>query len=58
MSEILDNSGPSTSPNRAYLASCLRHFAQIPLQEISDTLRTLAEMLLKVTEDERSEEAL
>jgi hypothetical protein len=35
-----------TSPNRAYLTSCLRHFAQIqPYGWTSDTLGTLCEML-------------
>ena len=29
--------------NKAYLASCLRHFAQIPLRGTSDTLGTLGE---------------
>lgn len=33
----------TTSPNRAYLALCLRHFAQIPLRGTADTLRTLSE---------------
>ncbi len=32
------------SHNRAYLASCLRHSAQIPLRGTSDTLETLGEM--------------
>ena len=27
-----------TAYNRAYMASCLRHYAQIPLRETSDTL--------------------
>jgi len=30
------------SDNRAYLALCLRHFAQIPFQETLDTLGTLS----------------
>ncbi len=30
-----------TSPNRAYLALCLRHFAQIQQSWTSDTLGTL-----------------
>jgi len=34
----------AASPNRAYLASCLQHFAQIPLRGTSDTLGTLSEM--------------
>ena len=34
----------ATSPNRAYLALCLRHFVQIPFWETSDTLGTLSEM--------------
>jgi len=33
-----------TAYNRAYLAPCLRHFAQILLRRTSDTLGTLAEM--------------
>jgi len=32
------------SHNRAYLASCLRHYAQISLRETSDTLGTLSGM--------------
>jgi hypothetical protein len=35
----------SLSYNRAYLASCLRHSAQIPLRGTSDTLRTLGEIM-------------
>jgi len=31
----------ATAYNRAYLAPCLRHFAQIPLRGTSDTLGTL-----------------
>ncbi len=37
----------TTSPNRAYLASCLRHSAQIPLRGTSDTLGTLSEIGLR-----------
>jgi len=37
----------SPSYNRAYLASCLRHSAQIPLWGTSDTLGTLAEIAMK-----------
>ena len=36
----------ATSPNRAYLASRLRHSAQILLCMTSDTLKTLSEMRL------------
>jgi hypothetical protein len=36
----------TTSPNRAYLASCRRHFAQIfPNGKTSDTLGTLYDMM-------------
>jgi len=31
-----------TSPNRAYLAPCLRHYAQILLRRTSDTLKTFS----------------
>ncbi len=34
----------AASPNRAYLASCLQHFAKIPFRGTSDTLVTLGEM--------------
>ena len=34
----------TTSHNRAYLASCLRHSAQIPIWGTSDTLETLADI--------------
>jgi hypothetical protein len=34
-----------TSNNRAYLASVLRTFAQIPLWGTSDTLKALGEIL-------------
>ncbi len=33
-----------TSHNRAYLASCLRHYAQIPLRGTADTLKPLYEI--------------
>ena len=33
----------AASPNRAYLASCLQHFAKIPLRGTSDTLGTLGD---------------
>jgi hypothetical protein len=36
-----------TSPNRAYMASVLRTYAQILLRRTSDTLETLAEIGLK-----------
>jgi len=39
---ILRNDG-GTAYNKAYLASCLRHFAQILLRRTSDTLGTLSE---------------
>jgi len=35
-----------TAYNIAYLASCLRCFAQIPLRETSDTLNPLYEIML------------
>ncbi|MHA1193909.1 MAG: hypothetical protein ACTSP9_16745 [Promethearchaeota archaeon] len=34
----------TTANNRAYLASCLRHFAQITFRGTSDTLGTLGEI--------------
>ena len=34
----------TTSYNRAYLAPCLQHSAQIPLRGTSDTLGTLSEI--------------
>ena len=33
-----------TSHNRAYLASCLRHSAKIPLRGASDTLKPLGDI--------------
>ena len=38
----------ATSDNRAYLAPCLWHSAQIPLRGTSDTLGTLGEIGSKV----------
>ena len=41
----LEEYGVRTSPNRAYLASCLRHSAQIqPYGWTSDTLGTLGDI--------------
>lgn len=40
---ILRNDG-GTAYNKAYLATCLRHFTQILLRRTSDTLKTLGEM--------------
>ena len=37
-----------TSPNRAYLAMCFRHFAQILLRRTSDTLETLYDIILEL----------
>jgi hypothetical protein len=37
----------ATADNRAYLAPCLRHSAQIPLRETSDTLGTLYEISIQ-----------
>jgi hypothetical protein len=36
------------SPNRAYLATCIRHSAQILLRGPSDTLGTLGEIRLLI----------
>ncbi len=36
------NNEATTAHNRAYLASCLRHYTQIPLRRTSDTLKTSA----------------
>jgi len=41
-----------TSANRAYLASCLRHFAQILLRRSSDTLGTLYDIAPQYNLDE------
>ena len=40
---ILRNDG-GTAYNKAYLASCLRHSAQIPLRGTSDTLKRCTEI--------------
>jgi hypothetical protein len=46
LSALLRKAPPLTSAyNRAYLASVLRTFTQIPLRGTSDTLGTLGEML-------------
>ena len=37
----LEEYGVRTSPNRAYLASCLRHSAQIQQSWTSDTVKSL-----------------
>ena len=36
------------SPNRASLATCLRHYAQIPPWGTSDTLKTLGDIANKI----------
>jgi len=36
---------PTTAANRAYLASCFQHFAQIPLRGTSDMLGTSCEIV-------------
>ena len=38
----------ATSYNRVYLASCLRHSAQILLRRTSDTLGTLAAICMRL----------
>ena len=43
--KLLKNFG-KTANNRAYLASCFRHFTQIPHQETSDTLGMLYTIML------------
>ena len=43
---ILRNDG-GTAYNKAYLATCLRHFAQILLSRSSDTLVTLGETAIR-----------
>lgn len=42
--EIIDQANAVASPNRAYLATVLRTFAQIHLQGTSDTLETLGDI--------------
>jgi hypothetical protein len=42
----------ATSDNRSYLASCLRHSAQIPLRGTSDTLGTLGEIAIEEVMDD------